>query len=189
MFALNEHDISNVVDETFALLIDTYPVTVILSDDIDKSLLDVLQSLGTINGNNAILPLFVARILIKYGVAEYQAEYTKNIPLALRYFMRERDTVPIQKLPESFFILLIEKLKQIKEENRTTPTPEKLLDERRLEEFIRDLLSIRLNKIMKLARMNESEEISEKLTIEERWLHKKLAELYKAWLKTLNIDL
>ncbi|RLI60675.1 MAG: hypothetical protein DRO67_08800 [Candidatus Asgardarchaeum californiense] len=174
---------------TFELMMRTHPVQVKLLN-VDKTLIDILKKYGGSPKDDIVtLPFFVADKLVREGVAEYTADYIKNITLALRFFVKERDNVPLQKLPKNFFILLRAKLRQIKEINRTKPSPETLLEERRLNEFIRDLVSIRLNKLMRLARTGKSEEVIKKLTVEEEWLYIRLVKLYKYWLRAMNVEL
>ncbi|MHA1627315.1 MAG: hypothetical protein ACTSYT_05495 [Candidatus Asgardarchaeia archaeon] len=167
--------------EYLKLIFNNILVPVEFKKDLDEELDDYIKRISKRKNRKIYLPLFAARILSNKGLAEISENYVKDLTSVYKYFYREKESPRLQEIPENFFIILREKINEIKEENKLNPDRNRMTMEQKLISFLNEYIDVRSNKIFKCLQILKKEGILENLTLEERWLYEMLYRFYKEW--------
>ena len=93
----------------------------------------------------------------------------------------EENNSKIQNLPELFFTKINTYLEELHQQNLVSPDPISVETEEKLRSTLRDIIEIRLSKILKLVRLEDTREGENILSEEERWLFRNLTRSIKEW--------
>jgi len=140
-------------------------------------------------GNEYEIRFWIAEELEKAGIARFREEERLNTTKIYKIHWTERiqTTNQISKLPENFYPKLRGFLKKLKEE--ATKNPEKIREYEKIRHLARDIVNLRLKKIVSFASAPaQTEQILKNFTEEERFLYELLNTLIKKW-KTNLLEL
>jgi hypothetical protein len=138
-------------------------------------------------GQDVQLPLWVAEALTKANIA-----VTRDIP-KLNYedfhkiLWKEQRENQLQKLPDEFYTLAKGLMSSLREKaNKETRDLDSIRELAQFETLLRDTVSIRLSKIVKISlRGGDLHGITNSMTNEEAWLCQRLAKLLGYWEKAI----
>ena len=133
-------------------------------------------------GNEYEVRYWIARELVKSGIARFRAEERLDSTKLYKIQWKERvqKIGQITKLPENFYPKLRRYLKELKE--TASKKPEKMREHEKVIQLTRDIVNSRLKKIVSLASAPaQTEQILRNLTEEERFLYDRLYKLISEW--------
>ena len=133
-------------------------------------------------GNEYEVRYWIARELVKSGIARFRAEERLDSTKLYKIQWKERvqKIGQITKLPENFYPKLRRYLKELKE--IASKKPEKMREYEKVIQLTRDIVNSRLKKIVSLASAPaQTEQILRNLTEEERFLYDRLYKLISEW--------
>ncbi|NHJ85729.1 MAG: DNA replication complex GINS family protein [Asgard group archaeon] len=139
-------------------------------------------SIKLIKGSEFELPLWIARILINEGVAEIKNMKSFDIPFMQTILWDEsKSQTPIELDPDFYPVVSL----QIEELGKKSDTYS-LRDKERMEALLKDIISKRRFKIIKLSqKVGDPSPFIKHLTPEELWLFKTLKEQLQEWESSL----
>ena len=140
-------------------------------------------------GNEYEIQFWIAEELEKAGIVRFREKerLDANKIYKIHWTERVQTTKQISKLPEKFYPKLKRYLKELKEE--AAKNPEKIREYEKVRHFVRDIVNIRLKKIVSLASAPaQTEQMLKNFTEEERFLYDQLYTLIKEW-KTKLLEL
>ena len=152
------------------------PVSVKILKDTN-GLLEREFALNLKRGQEKSLPLWVATELVKLGYAKLKENFIELSELhdALK---KEGEAHALQPLDEDFYLRTREQLRFLKEID--SPTAQQSFE--RIEALLRDILSMRLFKILKIAsQAKNARSFAESMTKEERVLFQELSSVCTQW--------
>ncbi|WXG43168.1 MAG: hypothetical protein WED04_03815 [Promethearchaeati archaeon SRVP18_Atabeyarchaeia-1] len=136
-------------------------------------------------GQDVTLPLWAAEALAKANAGVMREEQKLAYKDFENILWKEQLETPLQKLPEDFYVLAKELAKSFQE--KVSNAARDLDSVRRLAQFetlLRDLVSVRISKIVKISlRGGDALGTSNLMTGEEAWLYQRLAKLLRGWEK------
>ena len=94
---------------------------------------------------------------------------------------KETSDVKLAELDENFYFEIRKKLKALREQNKTEPTPITSQKLEQVEVPVRDLISARLSKMVKMALKDVHPSLTGTMVSEELWLYERLAKLIRDW--------
>ncbi len=141
---------------------------------------ELVKKFGSFKSEDLVeVPLWIAKFLVEKGFAKFSKEVKElDISDLQRILWKEKKDQKLSPLDYDFY----QNLKQYIE----------LLDEGDEEELMKvktltkDIIAVRLSKIMKLASRGEnSKKMLENMTEEEKWLHKRIESTFTVWLNKI----
>jgi hypothetical protein len=136
-------------------------------------------------GQDITLPLWVADFLAKAAAGVTREDQKLPYKDFENILWKEQLETPLQKLPEDFYMLAKELMKSFEE--KASKGTHDLDSVRRLAQFetlLRDLVSVRISKIVKISlRGSDMSGASNLMTSEEVWLYQRLTKLLRSWEK------
>ena len=134
-------------------------------------------------GNEYEIYYWVALELKKAGIVRFREGKTDvdvSKLVKTQWIERVQTTSQISQLPEKFYPMLRRCISELKRE--ATKGPEKMSEYERVKHLARDLVSLRLRKIISIATAStQTQRMLVNLTGEEKVLYKKLNELVNDW--------
>ncbi len=133
-------------------------------------------------GNEYEIQFWIAEELEKAGIIRFREEerLDANKIYKIHWTERVQTTNQISKLPEKFYPKLRRYLKELKEE--AGKNPEKIREYDKIRHSVRDIVNLRLKKIVSLASAPaQTEQMLKNFTEEERFLYDRLYSLIKKW--------
>lgn len=159
------------------------PVTVIALKPLEEFTIQE-QTFGPIDMNSEFeVPRWIAKVLLSTkSVRLKDAEI--DLPDLQKALWRETGEPVLQPLTPNFYFHVKQRINQLAEENKKEPNDVRRAAQNKMEQLIRDLISNRLLKIMKISLREERlYETKKKMTEEENWLIDRLANLLRNWQK------
>ena len=99
---------------------------------------------------------------------------------------RETSEPDLQHLTPNYFFIIKQRIAQLIQENNQSPNQVRLATQSKMERLLRDLVTSRLLKLMKIAlREDRLDEIKNDMTEEECWLADRLTYLLRSWEKVV----
>jgi hypothetical protein len=142
-----------------------------------------LSSVG--KGQDVALPLWAADFLLKASAGVTREEEKLAYKDFENILWKEQLETPLQKLPEDFYGAAKGLMKSFQE--KASKGARDLDSVRRLAQFetlLRDLVSVRISKIVKLSlRGSDMSGALSVITSEEEWLYQRLTKLLRGWEK------
>ncbi|MFX1486614.1 MAG: hypothetical protein ACFFBS_05920 [Promethearchaeota archaeon] len=140
------------------------------------------QALGPLReGDRMEIPRWQADILVENGIAEYLDEKEIDVSKLHNILWKETSDVKLGELDEDFYFEIRKKLRSLKERNQKEPTPITSQKLEQIEVPVRDLISARLSKMVKMALKDIHPSLTGTMTSEELWLYERLAKLIRDW--------
>lgn len=157
-------------------------VTVTVLEPVEKFVIQGAEYGPIEQGSKVELPRWVAEVLVNQNRARIDEEIgLSDLQKAL---WRETGEPKLQPLPFDFFFRVKRYIAQLDQDNRESPNAVRLATQQKMEQLLRDLVTHRLLKLMKVALREERlREAKKQMTEEEQWLLDKLAVLLRSWLK------
>nr|MDO8100353.1 hypothetical protein [Candidatus Njordarchaeota archaeon] len=136
-------------------------------------------------GQDVQLPLWAAEVLLKANVAVTREIQKLNYEDFHKILWKEQRENQLQKLPDDFYILAKELMSSLREKaNKETRSLDSIREIAQFETLLRDTVSIRLSKIVKISlRGGDLHGIMNSMTSEEAWLCQRLTKLLGCWEK------
>ncbi|MFX1474178.1 MAG: hypothetical protein ACFFCO_01705 [Promethearchaeota archaeon] len=95
---------------------------------------------------------------------------------------RETSEPDLQQLSPSYFFIMKQRIAQLLRENQQSPNQVRIAAQNKMERLLRDLVTSRLLKLMKISlREDRLDEIKNNMTEEECWLVDRLTNLLRNW--------
>lgn len=134
-------------------------------------------------GQDVQLPLWAAETLIRASIAATQEDLKLTYKDFENILWKEQLETPLQKLPDDFYVLAKELMGSYHEKaNRETRDLDSVRKLSQFETLLRDIVCIRMSKIVKVAlRGSDSPGSTSPMTDEETWLYQRLTKLLKTW--------
>ena len=152
------------------------PVPVKILKDTNGFLERVLK-LTLKKGQEKNVPLWIATELVKQGYAKLKESFIELSELH-RVLKKEEEAHALQPIDENFYLKIREQLRFFKKVE--SPTAQQSFE--KIEALLRDILSMRLFKILKIASQTKNtRNFAEYMTAEEKILFKKLSSLFTQW--------
>jgi hypothetical protein len=99
---------------------------------------------------------------------------------------RETSEPDLQQLSPNYFFIMKQRIAHLIQENQRSPNQVRQATQNKMERLLRDLVTSRLLKLMKISlRENRLDEIKNNMTEEERWLVDRLTKLLRSWGKVV----
>lgn len=133
-------------------------------------------------GNEYEVPYWIAMELQKFGVVRFRGEEMLDASILYKIHWKERaqSAGQVSNLPEGFYPKIRRLLAELKEE--IAKQPEKMREYERIQHLSRDVLNLRLKKIVSLAATPaQTEQFLKSLTQEERFLYEELYKSINRW--------
>jgi hypothetical protein len=128
-------------------------------------------------GQEKSLPLWIATELVKLGYAKLKENFIELSELH-DVLKKEGEAHALQPLDEDFYLKVREQLRVLREID--SPTAQQSFE--RIEALLRDILSMRLFKILKIAsQAKNARSFAESMTKEERVLFQELSSVCTQW--------
>jgi hypothetical protein len=128
-------------------------------------------------GQEKNIPLWIATELVKQGYAKLKENFIELSEL-LNVLKKEGEAHALQSIDEDFYLKVREQLKFLKQID--SPTAQQTYE--KIEALIRDILTMRLFKVLKIASQTRtSRDFTEYMTKEERILFQELSSLCIHW--------
>nr|MDO8134367.1 hypothetical protein [Candidatus Njordarchaeum guaymaensis] len=140
---------------------------------------------STPKGQDVQLPFWAADVLINANVAVTRETQKLNYEDFHKILWKEQRENQLQKLPEEFYILAKELMSSLREKaSKETHSLDSIKELTQFETLLRDTVSIRLSKIVKISlRGGDLHGIINSMTSEEAWLYQRLTKLLRCWEK------
>lgn len=134
-------------------------------------------------GQDVTLPLWAAEALIKANMAIARESSKLSYEDFQKILWKEQRETQLQKLPEDFYFLAKELLNSLHERaKKETRSLDNVRELAQFETLLRDIVSVRLSKIVKISlRGNDVPAITNLMPSEEGWLHHRLTALLRSW--------
>jgi hypothetical protein len=133
-------------------------------------------------GNEYEIQFWIAEELKKAGIVRFRGEESLDANKIYKIHWTERiqATSQISKLPENFYPKVRRYLTELR--NETAKNPEKIREHEKILHSVRDIVNLRLKKIVSLASAPaQTEQFLRNLTEEERLLYDQLYKLIQEW--------
>lgn len=134
------------------------------------------------------IPRWLAIHLENKNIVKQSTEDTDVVAKLQTILWEEENERKLTQLDEDFFVSLRHFIKKLRVEITENPEPEKLALLEKISLLIRDILSLRLQKIVKLAVTSTAVASIKGLTKEEVWLYENLRETLKEWQSLMLSD-
>ncbi len=140
-------------------------------------------------GREVDLPRWVAEVLISQDMVQLK-DTGVDLPKLQKAVWRETSEPVLQELSSNFFFQVKQYISHLARKNLESPNDVLLSTQTKMEQLLRDLITSRLIKLMKIALREERiHESKEKMTEEEHWLIDQLVNLLRNWEKhVLELD-
>lgn len=130
-------------------------------------------------GQEKNVPLWIATELFKQGYAKLKENFIELSELH-NVLKKEGEAHALQPIDKDFYLKVREQLKFLKQIERESPTAQQNYE--KIEALIRDILTMRLFKVLKIAsQTRNSRDFTEYMTKEERILFQELSSLCIHW--------
>jgi hypothetical protein len=135
-------------------------------------------------GNEYEIYFWVAKELAATNMIHFREDDILDATKLFKTQWKESVQTPgqISELPNDFYPKLRRYLQDLKEQATQTQQPEKFQECDRIKHLARDIANSRLKKIIALAAApTQSEQVTKKLTIEEKLFHDQLVKIISEW--------
>lgn len=158
-------------------------ITVVILEEIDEFTIQNVTYGPFEKGRETDLPRWIAEILLSQN--KVRIKDTDIGPSDLQKALwRETSEPDLQQLSSNYYFIMKHRIAQLVQENKRSPNQVRLATQNKMERLLRDLVTSRLLKLMKISlRENRLEEIKSNMTEEERWLVDRLTKLLRNWEK------
>ncbi|HDI46780.1 MAG TPA: DNA replication complex GINS family protein [Candidatus Methanomethylia archaeon] len=137
-------------------------------------------------GQEAELPLWAAQVLEKEGYVEVKKTPELTLQELSKAVWKEERSDTLFPIPLDFYARLRRYLQALKRKVRESPSPDILHELRMAETKAQDLVSCRIQKVIRLALEKEAHpKIVESMAFEERILFNEVHQLVEAWRNTI----
>ncbi|MHA1917054.1 MAG: hypothetical protein ACTSUV_01935 [Candidatus Ranarchaeia archaeon] len=131
---------------------------------------------------------WICKQLVDMKKAKF-VELEESVEEIYNILWNEQNDKKIQDLPELFFTKMNTYLEELHKKNLGSPDPISVETEEKLRSTLRDIIEIRLSKILKLVRLEDTRDSENILSEEEKWLFRNLTRSIKEWKEQLlNIE-
>lgn len=167
--------------ERFAFEHENKPAKIVIKKEHHKIIV-AGQTLGPLReGERMEVPRWQADILVKHGIAEYQDEEEIDVSKLHNILWKETSDVKLGELDEDFYFEIRKMLRSLRDQNKKEPTPITSQKLEQVEVPVRDLISARLSKMVKMALKDVHPSLTGTMVSEELWLYERLAKLIRDW--------
>jgi hypothetical protein len=173
-------DSENFVFERYLFELENQPVKVEMLLDTPAVIINE-KTIGPFDqGSSHTFPLWQAQYLVQNKYAKYRSSEIdiSNLP---QLIWKEQNDSTIQELPHLMYSQIKFALDEMHEQNKTSSDPISVETEEETRIAFRDLLELRLSKILKFVRLDDTRAVEKKLTEEERWIFTHLSNLIHKW--------
>ncbi|NVM05125.1 MAG: DNA replication complex GINS family protein [Candidatus Helarchaeota archaeon] len=127
------------------------------------------------------IPIWMARILKENEMIEILDE--KNIDLAKldKFLWREKNNSNLQPLEDDLYIRIKEYLENLSKKIKKYPTTQLIENKQKTKDFIDDLLTFRLYKILRIVEAKNRRLLIKSLTNEEKILYDSILSNFEKW--------
>ncbi|MHA1778604.1 MAG: hypothetical protein ACTSYN_03435 [Candidatus Heimdallarchaeaceae archaeon] len=166
-FDFEESDVAVICKQDFAL------------NDLDDKKIRIKQ------GMKIGLPFWLAKLLEQEGIVEIEQSEKFEFPVLYRMALAESEKRDLQKINKFFYILAQLTLKDIKEKKLKITYRQQQALELKLREF----MTLRLNKIIKIAEKGKDiTTMTRNMTPEEKWLFEYVVEAISKWREIVKAE-
>ncbi len=132
-------------------------------------------------GQEVYLANWIIEILIADEIVEILPEDEFEAMSHLqRIYQQERKQSRIQEINPLLFAAIREKVQRL-QGDKTSPDPIGQQDIGKLEDLLRNMIEIRLSKIIQVAKSGAYQDTQKQMTQEERWLCEEIIEILSEW--------
>lgn len=165
------------------------PVTVVVQTPLEEFTVQDSNYGPYEKGLEVDLPRWVAEVLMSQDMVQLK-DAGVDLPMLQKAVWRETSEPVLQELTPNFFFQVKQHISHLARKNLESPNNIILSTKAKMEQLLRDLITSRLIKLMKIALREERiHESKEKMTEEEHWLIDQLANLLRNWEKhVLELD-
>jgi len=165
------------------------PVAVVVKTPIEKFTVQDSNYGPYDKGNEVDLPRWVAEVLISQNIVQIKGAGV-DLPILQKAVWRETSEPVLQGLSPLFFFQVKQHINHLARKNLESPNNIVLSTQKKMEGLLRDLITSRLIKLMKISlRAERLHQSKEKMTEEEHWLIDQLVSLLRNWEKhVLELD-
>ena len=124
---------------------------------------------------------WIINILMKEGLVEIslENEYEAIVHLQ-RIYQQEKRQSSIQDVHQLTYAAIREKIRYL-QGDRTSPDPILQQDIDKLEDILKNIVEVRLSKVIRTAKSGAYQDIQKQMTHEERWLCEEIIETLSEW--------
>jgi hypothetical protein len=170
--------------EIFEFERNNQPVKVTLVHPIEDLVIAGKDLSSASKGQDILLPRWAAEELIQTKIAVNRDEVKLDYKDFDRTLSNEQLQTPLQKLPDDFYGNAKKLMESLLQKAGETKDPENGRIVTQFDALIRDIVSVRMSKILKVAfRGDDSLGVISLMTDEEVWLYRRLTKLLKTWEK------
>ena len=136
------------------------------------------RKIKLIKGLKIKIPFWLATLLEKEGYIELEEIGDLDFPELYKLGLKEGENIDLQKINNFFYILMRQQFEEFEKKGKTVPYRQK----ESLEIKLRDLMTMRLSKIIKIAGKGKNITIQTRnMTSEEKWLYNSVSEFIEKW--------
>jgi hypothetical protein len=128
---------------------------------------------------DVLLPNWVIEVLIADEIVEIVEEY-EAIPQIQRVYQQEKNQSKIQEINPLLYAAIRERVQRL-QGDKTSPDPIGQQDIGKLEDLLRNMIEIRLSKIIRVAKSGAYQDTQKQMTREERWLCEEFIDILSEW--------
>lgn len=167
--------------ETLYFKYQNTPITIVALKPLEEFTIQN-RTYGPVEPNREFdVPRWVANVLLSNESVRLKSP-TVDLPDLQKALWRETGEPVLQPLSPNFYFHVKHRLNQLNQENKREPNDVRLAAFKKMEQLIRDLVSNRLLKLMKISlREQRLRETKKRMTEEERWLIDRLVNLLRNW--------
>ncbi len=158
-------------------------VTVIAAKTLDEFTIHESTYGPVEKGREIDVPRWVADVLTSTNMAQLK-DPALSVPDLQKALWRETGEPVLQSLTPNYYFQVRTAIDYLARQNKKAPNNVRLAAQTKMETLLRDLITNRLLKLMKLSLREERiRETKKKMTEEERWLFDRLVNLLRNWQK------
>ncbi len=160
-------------------------VTVVVLEDIGEFTVQNITYGPFQKDRETDLPRWIVGVLLSQK--KVKIKDTEIGPSELQKALwRETSEPDLQQLTPDYFLIIKQRITQLIKENQQSPNQVRLAAQSKMERLLRDLVTSRLLKLMKISlREDRLDEIKNNMTEEECWLVDRLTKLLRNWEKVV----
>ncbi len=156
-------------------------VTIVILEEIDEFTVQNVTYGPFEKDRETDLPRWIAGVLLTQK--KVRIKETDIGPSELQKALwRETSEPDLQQLAPNYYFIMKQRIAQLIQENQQSPNQVRIATQSKMERLLRDLVTSRLLKLMKISlREDRLDEIKNNMTEEECWLVDRLTNLLRNW--------
>lgn len=136
------------------------------------------RKIKLVQGLRLKIPFWLANLLEKEKSVEVEESEELDFPALYKLAIKEGENIDLQKISTFFYILMRQSFKEYSQKSTTIPYRQK----ESIEMKLRELMTMRLSKIIKIAEKGKNITIKTRnMTPEEKWLYETVAGFVEKW--------